>query len=131
VSAPQDHENLVALVYPGNQASQTCLHPTVTAVERVLGLPPAQRRRTVLWLDGGFGTDGNFNWALWHGYHIVGKGYRGQRANALARSVSQWEERRAGERWIAPTPTPLHSDRRTQTAVMQWKTDQGAYRHSL
>jgi hypothetical protein len=59
VSVPQYHENLVSLVYPGNQASQTCLHPTVAAVERVLGLTPAQRRRTVLRLDGGFGTDGN------------------------------------------------------------------------
>jgi len=108
VSAPQYHENLVSLVYPGNQASQTCLHPTVAAVERVLGLTPAQRRRTVLRLDGGFGTDGNFNWALWHGYHILGKGYSGKRAKALARSVPQWEELRMGERWIAPAPTPLH-----------------------
>ena len=62
---------------------------------------------------------------------ILGKGYSGKRANALARSVSQWEELRAGERWIAPTPTPLHYYRRTQTAVMKWKTEQGAYRHSL
>ncbi len=131
MSAPQYHENLVSLVYPGNQASQTCLHPTVAAVEQVLGLTPAQRRRTVLRLDGGFGTDGNFNWALWHGYHILGKGYSGKRAKALARSVPQWEELRTGERWIAPAPTPLHYYRRTQTAVMQWKTDQGAYRHSL
>jgi hypothetical protein len=100
-------------------------------VEQVLGLTPAQRRRTVLRLDGGFGTDGNFNWAWWHGYHILGKGYRGKRAKALARSVPQWEELRTGERWIAPAPPPLHYSRRPQTAVMQWKTDQGAYRHSL
>ena len=108
MSAPQYHENLVSLVSPGNQASQSCLHPTVAAVERVLGLTPAQRRRTVLRLDGGFGTDGNFNGALWHGYPILGKGYSGKRANALARSVSQWEELRAGERWMAPAPIPLH-----------------------
>jgi hypothetical protein len=131
VSAPQYHENLVSLVYPGNQASQTCLRPTVAAVERVLGLTPAPRRRIVLRLDGGFGTDGNFNGALWHGYHILGKGYSGKRANALARVVPQWEELRAGERWIAPAPTPLHYYRRTQTAGMKWKTEQGAYRHSL
>jgi hypothetical protein len=32
-----------------------------TAVERLLGLPPAPRRRTVLRLDGGFGPDANRN----------------------------------------------------------------------
>ena len=131
MSAPQYHESLVSLVYPGNQTSQACLRPTVTAVERVLGLTPAQRRRTVLRLDGGFGTDENFNWALWHGYHVLGKGYSGKRAKALAQVVPQWEELRAGERWIAPAPTPLHSYRRTQTAVVKWKTAQGAYKHSL
>ena len=92
MSAPQYHESLVSLVYPGNQTSQACLRPTVTAVERVLGLTPAQRRRTVLRLDGGFGTDENFNWALWHGYHVLGKGYSGKRAKAWAQVVPQWEE---------------------------------------
>ena len=130
VSAPQYHESLVSLVSPGNQTSQAGVRPTVTAGERGLGLPPAPRRRTVLRLDGGFGTDENFNWALWHAYHVLGKGSSGTRAKALAR-VPQWEELRAGERWMAPAPTPLHYYRRTQTAVVQWKTAQGAYKHSL
>jgi Transposase DDE domain group 1 len=121
----------VSLVYPGNQTSQACLRPTVAAAERVLGLTPAQRRRTVLRLDGGFGTDANLNWALWHGYQVLAKGYSGKRANACARAVSQWEELRSGERWIAPAPTPLHYYRRTQTAVLKWKTEQGKYGHSL
>jgi Transposase DDE domain group 1 len=107
------------------------LHPTVAAVERVLGLTPAQRRRTVLRLDGGFGTDANLNWALWHGYHVLAKGYSGKRANAFARVVACWEELRAGERWIAPAPQPLRYYRRTQTAVLKWKTEQGTYGHSL
>ena len=73
-------------------------------MERVLGLTSAQRRRTVLRLDGGFGTDGNLNWALWHGYQVLAKGYSGKRANACARAVTRWEELRPGERWIAPCP---------------------------
>lgn len=131
VSAPQYHESLVSLVYPGNQTSQACLQPTVATAERVLGLTPAQRRRTVLRLDGGFGTDANLNWALWHGYQVLAKGYSGKRANAFARAVTRWEELRPGERWIAPTPTPLHYYRRTQTAVLKWKTESGRYGHSL
>ena len=131
MSAPQYHENLVSLIYPGNQTSQACLGPTVAAVERVLGLTSAQRQRTVLRLDGGFGTDANLNWSLWHGYQVLSKGYSGKRAKAFAQAVPQWEELRAGERWIAPAPTPLRYYRRTQTAVLKWKTAQGTYKHSL
>jgi hypothetical protein len=122
---------VVSLLYPGNQTSQACLRPTVATVERVLGLTSVQRRHTVLRLDGGFGTDANFNWALWHGYQVLGKGYSGKRAKAFARAVPRWEELRPGERWIAPAPTPLRSYRRTQTAVLKWKTEKGAYGHSL
>jgi Transposase DDE domain group 1 len=121
----------VSLVYPGNQPSQACLYPAVAAVERLLGLLPAQRRRTVLRLDGGFGTDANLNWALWHGDQVLAKGYSGKRANAFARAVPQWEELRTGARWIAPAPMPLRYYRRTQTAVLKWKTEQDTYRHSL
>lgn len=85
----------------------------------------------MLRLDGGFGTDANLNWALWPGYHVLAKGYSGKRAKAFARAVPRWEELRPGERWIAPAPTPLHYYRRTQTAVLKWKTEQGKYGHSL
>ena len=51
----------MSLLYPGNQTSQACLGSTVAAVERVWGLTSAQRQRTVLRLDGGFGTDANLN----------------------------------------------------------------------
>jgi len=97
----------------------------------VLGLTPAPRRRPVLRLDGGCGTDANLNWALWHGYQGLAKGYRGKRANACARAVSRWEELRPGERWIAPAPTPRHYYRRTPTAVLKWQTEQGKYGPSL
>jgi Transposase DDE domain group 1 len=122
---------VVSLLAPGNQTSSACLRPTVAAVAQVLGLTPAQRRRTVLRLDGGFGPDANLNWALWHGYHVLAKGYSGKRANAFARAVARWEEWRAGERWVAPAPTRLRDDRRTQTAVLKWKTEQGTYGHRL
>ncbi|HSF29370.1 MAG TPA: hypothetical protein VLK82_02705 [Candidatus Tectomicrobia bacterium] len=109
----------MALVYPGTQTRQACLHPTVAAGERVLGLPPAQWRRTILRLDGGFGTEANLEWALWHGYQGLAKGYRGQRAKAFARAVPQWDELRPGARWMALAPVPLRYYRRTQTTVLR------------
>ena len=62
---------------------------------------------------------------------MLAKGYSGKRANAYSRAVSRWEELRPGARWIAPAPTPLPHYRRTQTAVLKWKTEQGKYGHSL
>jgi hypothetical protein len=122
---------LVSLLSPGNQPSQACLRPTVDAVERLLSLTPAQRRQIVLRLDGGCGTDAKLNWALWQGYHVLAKGDSGKRAKALARLVTCWHELRPGERWIAPAPVPLRDYRRTQTAVVKWKPEQGTSRHSL
>ena len=100
---------MVSLRYPGNPTSQACLRPTVSTVEQGLSLRPAQRRRTVLRLDGGFGPDATRNWALWHGYQGLAKGYSGTRAQAFARAVARGEELRTGERWLAPAPTP-HRD---------------------
>jgi hypothetical protein len=97
----------------------------------MLALPPAQRRRTALRLDGGFGTDATLNWALWHGYQVLAKGYSGKRAKAFARAVPQWEELRTGARGMAPAPTPRRYYRRTQTVGLQWKTAQDTYRPSL
>src|ERR687895_1176983 len=62
---------------------------------------------------------------------VLAKGYRGKRAKAFARAVPQWEELRTGARWMAPAPTPLRYDRRTQTAVVRWKTEQDTDRHRL
>jgi hypothetical protein len=121
----------VSLLYPGNQTSQAGLHPTVAVVERVLGLTPAQRRCPVRRLGGRCGTAAHLNWALWHGYQVLAKGYSGKRAKAFARAVARWEELRTGERGMAPAPPPLRYDRRTQTAVLKWKTEQGRYGHSL
>ncbi len=79
----------------------------MAAVERLLSLTPARRRRIVLRLDGGFGTDTTLNWALWQGYHVLAQGYSGKRAKAFARLVTCWQELRPGERGSAPAPVPL------------------------
>jgi hypothetical protein len=62
---------------------------------------------------------------------VLAKGYRGKRAQACARAVPPWEELRPGARWMAPAPMPLRYDRRTQTAVVKWKTEPDTSRHSL
>jgi hypothetical protein len=107
------------------------LRPTGAAVARMLGVPRAQRRRTVRRRDGGLGTEAHRPWALWPGDQVLANGDSGKRAKACAQVVPWGEERRTGERGLAPAPTALRYDRRPQTAVWPWKTAPGTYPHRL
>lgn len=118
------------MIYPGSVASRECLKPTLTTLEALLQLGPAQRRATVLRLDGGFGTDANINWALWRGFQVVTKGYSGKRAQAYAKTVSQWLTLQPQHRWIGWASTPKRYCRTTQTAVLRWVDQQGQFQYA-
>ena len=62
-----------------------CLQPAVLAVESSFDLAPQMRRRVLYRLDGGSGTDDNLRWLLNLNYQVLGKGFSGTRAKALAR----------------------------------------------
>jgi len=58
VSAPQYHETLLSLLYPGNQTSEKSLCKTVQMVEQLLQMHERHQRSHVLMrLDAGFGND--------------------------------------------------------------------------
>jgi Transposase DDE domain group 1 len=118
-----------SLLFAGKQLSLSCLKPLVWELERVLDLNPQQRSQIVLRFDAGFGTDANFNWVLWRGYQVVGKSYHGKRAGKLAGLVTEWTAIGAA-RWVAACPQPLRYGRRTQQAMLQWKTSKGKVRHA-
>jgi len=83
-------ELVVKRVFAGKTQLNTALQPLVTAAEEVLHLDAAQRRRTILRIDGGGGSVAEVNWALARGYQVHGKDYSGTRAKVLAASVSTW-----------------------------------------
>ena len=68
-----------------------CLQQAVLDVESSFELAPEQRKRTLYRLDGGSGTDENLRWLLSRGYQVLGKGFSGKRAKALADHVSRWD----------------------------------------
>ncbi len=82
-----------------------CLQQAVLAVESSFELGPDQRKRTLYRLDGGSGTDENLRWLLARGYQVVGKGFSGKRANALAAHVSRWDiyDDHSWLGWVDPT----------------------------
>jgi len=123
VSAPQYHETLLSLLYPGNQTSVNSLRSTVEVMEQLLAVTDRRHRgQMLIRLDAGFGSDANINWLLHRGYHILTKGYSSKRAVAIARQVRHWQQRDRGK-WIAPVPSWLSGRyyRRTQTVMLRWQ----------
>jgi hypothetical protein len=123
VSAPQYHETLLSLLYPGRQTSVNSLRSTVEVLEEFVGIRDRhQRHQILIRLDAGFGSDTNINWLLHRGYHILTKGYSSKRARAVAHRVRHWKQLDRGK-WIAPVPDWWAGRyyRRTQTALLCWQ----------
>jgi Transposase DDE domain group 1 len=127
VSTPNYDEIIFEKLYPGNTNSCEVLKETLAEVERILGSDRVRRRRTLVRLDGGFGTDANMNWLCWRGYQFIAKGYGGTRAGKLAASVPEegWREGPTeGQRLGVPALTPRYP-RKTKTIVRRWFDGKG------
>ncbi len=131
IGATDYREVIASLLYPGTQTSLASLQPAVLTLERVLYLDTLRRQRTLIRLDGGFGSDDNLAWLLRRSYPLIAKGYSGKRAAAYARRVKHWDEIRPGERWVAPSPVQLVFPVPTQTVAVRWLTPKRRWRHAL
>jgi hypothetical protein len=83
-------EVLVEQLYAGKHQLEQGFQPLVMAAAGVLALDETRRKRTILRVDGGGGSDANLNWALGQGYHVLAKVHNWQRAYRLAGSVRRW-----------------------------------------
>ncbi len=126
-SAPGYGEVIFSELRPGNTNSCEVLKQTLGEVERVLKSSPEKRGRTLVRLDGGFGTEENIEWLCSRGYQFVAKGYGGGRAKKLARSVPEgsWHEGpTSGQQLGMPTAPPRYA-RKTKTVVRRWSDANG------
>jgi len=131
IGATDYREVIASLLYPGTQTSLASLQPAVLTLERVLYLDLLRRQRTLIRLDGGFGSDDNLAWLLNRSYQLIAKGYSGKRAAAYARQVRHWIEVRPGEKWVALSPVQLAFPVPTQTVAVRWLTPKRRWRHAL
>jgi hypothetical protein len=129
VSTPDYKEVLFEKLYPGNTTSCEVLKGTIKEIERILELhqEPNKRKRTLLRLDGGFGTDANLNWLCWRGYEFIAKGYGGKRAKKLAESVPEdgWREGPTESQLLGVPATPHRYARKSKSVVRQWFDEKG------
>lgn len=101
------------------------------ALDPCLGLTAAQKQRSVLRSDAGFGGDANVNHALKAGWQVLAKGKGGRRPQAYARQVvaDDWQALQAG-RWVARASTPPAYACPTQHLVLRWQTETRLIKYS-
>ena len=130
--APQYHETLFSLLYPGKQHSGPTYIPVLQAVDQFLGLSSAQKQRTILRSDSGFGGDDNIDYALQGHWQVLTKGSGGRRPGAFARQIApgDWQTLRPDDRWIARAVAPPAYVRPVQHLVLRWRTQKGQLKHS-
>jgi hypothetical protein len=123
-STPNYGEVIFEKLYPGNTTSCEVLKETLGEVERILEQEQERRKRerTLIRLDGGFGTDENIDWLIRRGYEFIAKGYGGTRAGKLAKSVPEegWKEGPTKSQQLGvPASAPRYA-RETKIVVRRW-----------
>jgi hypothetical protein len=83
-------EIIVDQLYSGKRQLESSLAQLVEMAENALNLGQDQRRRTVLRVDAGGGSETNINWILNRGYWLLIKIHNWQRVRKLSTSVTDW-----------------------------------------
>jgi len=114
VLATRYGEIVVDRLFAGKRQLVDSLKALVRLAEQSLALSPARRRRTILRIDGGGGSDANIDWMLSRGYQLLAKVHTWTRSRKLADSVCRWHvdpkvaDREVG--WVTMprnVPTPV------------------------
>lgn len=91
VTASMYKEIVCEKLYPGTIQLEKNLPELIQLAENVLELDENRRKRTILRIDAGGGTDANINFFLERGYLGMTKIKNWQRTCKLARTVTSWQ----------------------------------------
>lgn len=90
VVATRYAEIVVERLYNGKIQLDRSLQQLVEDAEGILNLNPGLRKRTIVRVDGGAGSDKDVNWLLNRHYRVLVKVKHWRRAAKLCRSVTTW-----------------------------------------
>lgn len=133
VSAADYDELIFEKLHPGNTGSSEVLKETIGEVERILALDHNKRERTLIRVDGGFGTDENLEWLIERGYQFIAKSYSGSRAKKVARSVPEkgWQEGPTRGQALGVPTEPHRYSAQTETVARRWSDEKGKLHQDL
>ena len=132
VLATHYDEIVVDRLYEGKRQLDASLCELVTLAEQALNLTETQRKRTVLRIDGGGGTDANINWLLARDCHLLIKIHNWQRAEKLAMSVSAWHvDPKVADREVGWVEKPQAYVRPTRQLAMRKRKKNGDWSYHV
>jgi hypothetical protein len=121
-------EIVVDKLYNGKRQLDGSLPELVLEAEKALNLDESRRRRTILRVDGGGGTDGNIQWMLESGYHLIIKTKNWHRAVKLASSVTTWySDPKVPDREVGLVTCPHPYPRPTRQLVVRKRKQDGTW----
>ncbi len=132
VLASQYDEIVVEQLYPGKVQLEANLQEMVKQAENVLALGEKRRKRTVVRVDGGGGTDKHINWLLLRHYWILVKAKNWQRTNKLVKTVKTWRSLpELPGHDIAWVGTPFEYAGATRQIAIRWLNPEGKWQYCV
>jgi hypothetical protein len=132
VVATHYDEVIVDRLYEGKRQLEASLPELVTLTENALQLTEDQRKRTILRMDGGGGSDTDINDLLQRDYHILVKIHNWQRAVKLATSVLHWyPDTKVSDREVGWVEKPHTYARPTRQVAVRKRKPDGTWRYQV
>jgi hypothetical protein len=132
VWSSQYDEIVYEQLYDGKVQLEKCLIELLSASENVLDVEEKQRKRTILRVDGGGGTDGNINWALQRGYFWMSKVKNWQRTQKLVTPITTWQTLpNLPKHQVAWVPIPHRYCRPTRQLAVRWQKPKGGWHYCV
>jgi hypothetical protein len=119
-------------LYPGAIQLEKSFPELVENAEQVLALDENRRKRTILRMDGGGGTDADINWAIGRGYFLIGKVKNWQRTRKLAQTVETWSAiPKLPEHELGWVGTPYPYDQPMRQLALRWPKPKGGWHYRI
>lgn len=132
VYASQYDEIPVEQLYSGKVQLESSLCELVEMSEKVLDSTENRRKRTVIRVDGGGGTDKNIDWLLLRSYWVLLKVKNWKRTQKLAQTVTAWhslpELPGHDVGWIE---TPHEYANATRQLAVRWPKEKGDFHYCV
>lgn len=132
VFASQYDEIVCEQLYPGKVQLEASLLGLVKMAENALDLDENRRKRTILRVDGGGGTDKNINWLLLRCYWLLTKVKNWKRTQKLVKTVKAWQglPELPGHDvgWVE---TPHVYEKATRQLAVRWPKEKGGWHYCV
>lgn len=116
----------------GKVQLEKCLIGLLERNENVLNLDETRRKRTILRVDGGGGTDGNINWALARGYFWMSKVKNWQRTSKLVAPITNWQSvSELPGHEVAWVPQPHQYEKPMRQLAIRWAKPKGGWHYCV